>query len=521
MLRKKNFEIKIKDIKWFLPTVYLLSTFILLIIFEKSIDRLFGEFFRDIISFVISENEEILVNNLANNGEIVPAIIAIALTVIAIVVELVANKYSPKIVDLFIDDRKNNLIIGFFVIASLNQLYVSNSISTIHNNYFSIFVSILMVMLAVILIIPYFGYVFTFLHPTHFILLIKERAIRSFRDINKTNYMEKKNEFHYYIDFLGDIAINSSEQSDRFTTLECINSLTDILINYQSYKKLLPNHWYLISPIEKNDPDFTDLSPFVMQNIEKNKNWLERKVFKLYELLFSNTHTTQKDIASGILSNLQKFAKVCIENKNLVILDTIMTMLNTLLRISLNAHFPRSAFNILEHYRVIGEYLIVHYPQKIEELAKYIKYYAQESNKLGVYFIMETAAHDLYMLNKVAYEHNIPNINKLLDIFLSLDEQVEEGREKEEQRLIGVRIAQTKLAAFYLFNNRSDLADRIYKDMKTEPLSRIEKIKLLILATTDHEYYEFTGRGINFYFIEEDYKPYLMEFFTWFEFNYD
>ena len=129
MLRKKNFEIKIKDIKWFLPTVYLLSTFILLIIFEKSIDRLFGEFFRDIISFVISENEEILVNNLANNGEIVPAIIAIALTVIAIVVELVANKYSPKIVDLFIDDRKNNLIIGFFVVlANASSQSISQSI---------------------------------------------------------------------------------------------------------------------------------------------------------------------------------------------------------------------------------------------------------------------------------------------------------------------------------------------------------------------------------------------------------
>lgn len=521
MRNKKKVEIKFKDIKWFLPTIYLLSIFLLLIILEKTIDHFFGDFFKNIFSFILSSDPDILINTLANNGEIVPAIIAIALTVIAIVVELVANKYSPKIVDLFIEDRKNNFILSFFVIASLNQIYISNSVSQNTNNYFSIFVAIILIILSVILIIPYFNYVFTFLHPTQFISLVKERAIKSFSTITKENYMEKKNEFHYYIDFLGDIAINSAGQSDRFTTLECITSLTDIITNYQLNKKDLPLHWFLISSIEKNDPDFTDLSPFVLQHIEKDKNWLERKVFKLFELLFNNTHDTQKDIASGILANLQKFAIFSIENKNDVIIDTTLKMLNTLLRISINAHNPRSAFNILEHYRVIGEFLIKHYPTKIEQVAKYLKYYAQESNKLGVNFIMETAAHDLYILNKIAYESDIPNINKLLDIFLSLDEPVEEGLEREELRLIGVRIAQTKLAAFYLYNNRPDLADLIYKDMKTEPLNRIEKIKLAILSTTEQEYYEFTGRGINFYFIEDEYKPFLMEYFTWFEFKYE
>ncbi|HOP50782.1 MAG TPA: DUF2254 family protein [Ignavibacteriales bacterium] len=516
---KKKVEIKFKDIQWFLPTIYLSSAFILLISFEKTIDYYYGDTLSLSLKSFLSHDINILANTFGGLGEIAPAIIAIALTVIAIVVELVANKYSPKIVDLFIEDRKNNFIISFFVISALNQLFVANTLT--EKSYFSLLVALIMIMTTIILIIPYFNYVFTFLHPTQFIKLVKERSIKTFDSINNNNYNDKKEEIHYFIDFIGDIAINSTEQSDRSTALECINSLNEIITKYYSYKNKLPIHWFILTDIEYKDPDFTDFSPFVLQNIEKDKIWLERKVFKLFELLFINSHNKQRDISSGILANLQFYAKSCIEVRYDAGISLSMKMLNTLLRISINTHSPRSAFNILEHYRVIGEYMILKYSKNILELAKYIKYYAQESNKLGVYFIMETAAHDLFVLNKLAYEKNIPYINKLLDIFLSLDEPVENEAERAEYGLIGVRIAQTKLATFYLYNNRPDLADLIYKDMKSEPLERIEKIKLIILSNQEEEYYEFTGRGINFFFIEDEYKPFLMEFFTWFEFNYD
>jgi hypothetical protein len=160
-------------------------------------------------------------------------------------------------------------------------------------------------------------------------------------------------------------------------------------------------------------------------------------------------------------------------------------------------------------------------PEEVENVVFYFKYYALEAQKRSVLFILETAAADICYLNELAFTLNLPSQQSMLDQFLKLDQPLEESEEgklsQQEISLIGVRIAQVKLAAFYITKKRPDLAKIIFCDMHAEPLKRIRKIHELIEMNTNQEFYEITGRGVNFFYVSEERRVALREFFSWFE----
>ena len=56
----------------------------------------------------------------------VVAVLGIAITVVSIVVQLAATRYTPRIAEMFFCDKKNLAIMGFFVVACLNAVWVSS-----------------------------------------------------------------------------------------------------------------------------------------------------------------------------------------------------------------------------------------------------------------------------------------------------------------------------------------------------------------------------------------------------------
>ena len=52
-------------------------------------------------------------------AEVVVAVLGVAITVVAILVELAANRYTPRITDLFVRDPVNVVVLAFFVVSSV------------------------------------------------------------------------------------------------------------------------------------------------------------------------------------------------------------------------------------------------------------------------------------------------------------------------------------------------------------------------------------------------------------------
>lgn len=465
-----------------------------------------------------------LTNTLGGLGEVVTAVLGLEITVIAIIVQLAANKYSSDIMDLFIANPVNYSVIGFYVIASINTILVVNTIKESMVPYFSITFALFCIVISLLMVIPHFNYVFNFLRPVNFLDYIKLRVLKQLRQIKerKINYSsELKDSITTDLNFIGDIALNTAAQGDRSVPILCIGMLREITVRYFEYKPHLPKEWFRLSGMEYFDPDFSSYSRFVMKQIEDRKIFLERKVFRLFEMLFDNSRLNLRDVASSVLLNSELIASGAIKSKDDGALHNVFQYFNSYLRIAIRGKDPRSAFNTLEHYRILGEELLDANPDEVLQICFYIKYYGQEANKNQVLFILETAAHDLCQINEIAYEKKVYNLKELLQLFLTVDEPIDEVKESEraarENSLIGVRIAQAKLAGFYLLKGDVELARIIYDDMKLEPLARIEKIKEIIFNTKLEEFWEITPRGVNFNYVSTDRREALVEFFQWFQ----
>ena len=70
------------------------------------------------LDFRHSENM-IIADWLAGTTEVVAGILAVAVTVVAIVVELASNRYSHRISDLFFNDRRNQLFLSWLALTTL------------------------------------------------------------------------------------------------------------------------------------------------------------------------------------------------------------------------------------------------------------------------------------------------------------------------------------------------------------------------------------------------------------------
>ncbi len=512
-----------KTFYWLKPLSVLILASLSIFFFNRIIDAYFHEALKNLFTaYIFSDNLDTILSSFGNMGEVVTSVLGIEITAIAIIVQLAANKYSSKIMELFITDSVNFFVVALYVVTGTNTILLANTMQTQKVPYFSIFITLILLVASIIIVIPHFTYVFNFLRPTHFLKKIEIESKKIIKKIAKEGVCVNgsREELAYKIDFIGDVALNSYYQSDRAVTLLAINTLKDILKFYIPLKKQLPDEWFKLTGKESLDPDFADYSNFVMKRIEEQKVLLERKIFRLYEMIFIKSKATQRDIASGVLLNSRLIFDTAVDAGDKGVMWTIIQYFNSFLRSSITSRDPRSAFNTLEHYRLMAEKIILNHEELLEKIYFYFKYYGQEANKYQVFFILETAAHDLYAVTRLAYKKKVPNFEHLLELFLTLDQPIEENDDSQtEISLIGVRIAQAKLAAFFIHENELDLARKIYEDMLVEPKNRIDKIREIIFETDTSEFWEITPRGINFYYVSEEDREALKTFFEWFDEN--
>ena len=108
---------------------------------------------------------------LGGAAEVISAVLGIAITVVAIVVELAANRYTHRITELFVSEPINFLVTGFFVISALQAVFVGLTFETLPTGdlgfvpRWGIVVSMSMLALCLLLLLPYFAFVFAFLSP--------------------------------------------------------------------------------------------------------------------------------------------------------------------------------------------------------------------------------------------------------------------------------------------------------------------------------------------------------------------
>ena len=513
---RSAFRLWLRPLSWLLGAGFALFVLTFAVDVSGSLDPMHA------LSLLWHPNPQSAANALGNAGEVVAAVLGIAITVVAIIVELASNRYTHRITELFVGERTNFIVMGLFVVTGLQAMWVTMTfdLDDAGNGFMprvSVAVTMGLLTLCLLILLPYFNFVSEYLNPVQ----IVDRISRHTLEVIAQRGVEKdaspaQQEAVRGIEQLADVSLNAMEHKDKGISMASVDALRELAIDYQSVRTSLSASWFRVDGPLAHNPDFVSMAPDVLEGVAARQIWFEMKVLRQYQMLYGEALNRMRDINYLIAINTRVLTEEAarIDRQELIALS--IKFFNTYLRATINAKDVRTAYNVLNQYRLLAEKLLDYRGGVYStEIARYFKYYGQLSYQVKLPFILETVAYDLCALNELAFDTKSPVADELLSVFLKVDKEGEAEAEQEAS-LRGVRKAQVKLAAHYLVNGDKDRAYRVFEDMKQEEPIRMASIRDELLSVQTPEFWEISDRGVNFDFLDAERKKTLDRFFAWF-----
>ncbi len=472
------------------------------------------------IAHYLDFSPEAVSNSIGVLSSIIAAVLGIILTVVSIVVQLSATRYTPAVTEMFFRDRTNMLVMGLYVIGCVMGFWIAFGVKDDWVPRLSLLAMLVTATFGFLLMAPYFAYVFRLLSPHTIVSRIEYSAIKAAvgkGEIPKGNTESRQGVVLNMSEQLTDIAINSVSQKDKIIAIACVDALRTLSCDYLSQKKELHDDWFQLTRTIRHNPDFASMAKDSVQDLEHSRTWVEFKVLRQYQSIYTEALGSMRHLNYVIAINTRLIAERAIETGNAEALALTIKFFNTYLRATLNNNDVRTAYTILNQYRLIAELVL---KAKMGETAlgivTHLKYYAHLSYEKKLGFVTETVAYDVGALCEVAHEIHSDVESELLTILLEVDPTSSDGA-VQEASLRGVRKAQLKLATYYLEAGLTNLAKLVWEDMRNEDISRMHSIRDELLAIETKDFWEVSDRGGNFDYLEPSRKAQLKVFFAWFD----
>ncbi|MET0286764.1 MAG: DUF2254 family protein, partial [Polyangiales bacterium] len=254
---------------WLYPLSWLLGSALTVFVVTVTLDTLQPAAFWRVVDLLATPNPSSAQNTLSSAGEVVAAVLAIAITVVAIIVELASNRYTHRITELFVREPINFLVMGFFVVTALQSLWVNLIIDETPGRtgfvpYVAIGVAMGMLTLCLLILLPYFAYVFEFLNPINIVGRIRDKTLAVLRNgLAEDEVLAAQQEAIRGLEQLADVSLNAMEHKDKGVSMAGVDAMSALLLDYQAIRPLLPSSWFGIDGRLAHNPDFVSMAPEV------------------------------------------------------------------------------------------------------------------------------------------------------------------------------------------------------------------------------------------------------------------
>ncbi len=450
-------------------------------------------------------------------GAMVAAVLGIVITVVSIIVQLSADRYTG-VARMFLSDRINLSVMGFYVVGTVSGVWCSVSIQQNFAPRVTLLAMIIINTFALVLMAPYFGYVFWFLEPMNIIARIRSEAVKTAaagttaKDAD--DIAEAQAKTLTAMEELTDITSNSISGKDKIIASGAVDALKDFAIEYIKAKARASNDWYDIGGSIRQNPDFVAMDPESLEDLEQRRTWVEWKVMRQYLGIYNEALAEMRDINYLIAIDTRYIGEAAGEARDAELIQLVFRFMNSYLRATLNARDVRTAYNVLNQYRMLVEAMLRQgNGEAAVEGVKHMNYYGHLSFDMKLTFVTETVAYDVSALCQYAHELGAKQEEKMLEFFLELDRPLRSR--SQEKALLGVRKAQVKLAAYYLAHDEEEKARTISADMENEPADRLLAIREALERVTSKDFWEIIDRGRNFEYMPPHQRDMLAVFFDW------
>lgn len=448
---------------------------------------------------------------------VVAAVLGIVITVVSIVVQLSAARFAG-ITRMFLRDNVNVTVIAYYVIVCVCGVWLSVALQSDYVPRVALIAMLVLTTLSVVLMVPYFGYVFWFLEPMNIIRRIHagalETALVGTREATVERASEAQARTLMSMEELTDIASASISGKDKIIASGAVDALKDLALGYQKAKERADSQWFFVHAGIRVNPDFVAMDPESLRDLEARRTWVEWKVMRQYFAIYNEALGVMRDINYLIAIDTRYLGEAAAAVHDRELVRLVYRFMNSYLRATLNARDVRTAYNVLNQYRLLVESMLNSGEEDAAlEGLRHMIYYGHVSFDMKLTFVTETVAYDVSSMVQTAHELGLKVEGPMLESFLELDRPLR--TQSQESALVGVRKAQVKLAAYYLMKGLAERARSIAADMADEPKARLVAIHRALSNVTTKDFWEIIDRGRNFEYMPEAQRSQLSEFFSW------
>lgn len=428
-------------------------------------------------------------------------ILAALLATIGLAIPLTANMHTPKLIEMFLRDRLNQVVLVSMAAGAANVLFVLHMVGPEFAPVWAIHVAVFGALLGWAILIPYFFYVVRFLDPSNIIARLDTFARRGL-DAGRSGKLDAdraQEEVHARVYQIGTVVLKSLDRGDRGVALEGMWTLKRLLDHYGRLKPGMPPRMF-----EVDRKDFVGLSAEAIELINEQRTWLEAKV--LSQLFVCYRHGLGKSV--DVVSSISDCTRVIAVNADARgdddVVELVIRYFNSYLREAIKARQVSAVYDVFHQYRLLAKDLRER-TELLRDIVFYFRYYAEGARTGGLTFVWQLAAFDTAYVVRRAFEVDCPVRDELLGQALEFDHA--------PGGTIDPLVVKAKLmlGGFFVERGHDDAAERVaesLRDVSTSALRRAEND----LMQADRVFFEVTDRQINLEWLAPERRPHVASF---------
>lgn len=430
--------------------------------------------------------------------------LAMLIAAVGLAIPLTANMHTPKLIEMFLRDKVNRIMLIFGAIGAAHVLWVAYLIGPKFAPMWAYRLAVFGAMTGWLLFIPYFFYVIRFLDPSNILARLKydvkrdvERALHGKNEVGPAHDRVRD-----AMQQIGTIVLKSIDRADRGVAAEGIWSFKQMLDHYRQLKNKLPPAWF---HVERRD--LVGLSPEALDLLNVEGIWLEHAALWQLYLCYLNALTKAPDTLSALSDTVRVIGSRAHADGDERVLELTVRIFNNFLREAIKKKDAHAIYDLLYQYRRLALDLL-NRPELLEKIGFYLRRYSEVAIASGIDFMPQMLVFDLLEIVEQAYEKRCAAAPTLLREILAIRHIGPSGSYLigiKGKVILGARLMEMGLVA------EAEQVRMVLSDVAPEALRRAEKD---LLTLKERVFWEVTDRQINFEYIPPERLDSVRKFFA-------
>jgi hypothetical protein len=405
--------------------------------------------------------------------------------------------HTPKLIDMFLQDRLNRAMLFFMAFGAANVLFVAYLVGPKFAPTWAFRFAIFGALAGWAVLIPYFFYVVRFLDPSNILDRLKREVTKVVDRValGGADVDAAQQSVHERLHQIGTLVLKSLDRADRGVALEGVWVLKRLLDYHGERKAKMPDAWYQV-----DRADFVGLSAEAIDLLCEQRTWFEMKALTQLYLAYQQALAKTSDVVSSISDAIRVVAMVAAKRGDDRALELCVRFFNNFLREAIKRKDAHAIYEVFYEYRLLARDL----PDRAglaRAIAGYFRTYADLAAAGGLTFIPQLAAFDLGFMVRRTFEAKSAAAPDLLEEALAIPHA---GRPT-------VVKAKIILGAFFLEKGLGAEAGRVRRALADVSKADAEKAAKELLAA-DRVFFEVTSRQVNLEYLPPERRAHVAEF---------